>query len=54
MEATKVPNVNAHRRIPMRAIRIVVQQIAKKSQPVRALFGSYAYDKPRLENNGDL
>ncbi len=52
MKATKVPNVNEHRRIPRRAIRAVVPQIAEMVQPVRALFGSYAYGKPRLENNG--
>jgi hypothetical protein len=30
MEATKVPNVNERRRIPLRAIRAVVQQIAER------------------------
>ena len=43
------------RRIPMRAIRAVVQQIAEKFQPERIiLFGSYAYGDPRPESDVDL
>jgi predicted nucleotidyltransferase len=55
MEATKVPNVNERRRIPMRAIRAVVQQIAEKFQPEKIiLFGCYAYGNPRPESDVDL
>jgi predicted nucleotidyltransferase len=55
MAATKVPNVNERRRIPMRAIRAVVKQIAKKFQPEKIiLFGSYAYGQPRPESDVDL
>ena len=55
MEATKVPNINERRRIPMRAIRTVVKQIAEKFQPEKIiLFGSYAYGKPRPESDVDL
>ena len=54
MEA-KVPNVNERRRIPMRAIRAVVEQIAEKFQPEKIiLFGSYAYGQPRSESDVDL
>jgi predicted nucleotidyltransferase len=55
VEATKVPNVNERRRIPMRAIRAVVKQIAEKFQPEKIiLFGSYAYGKPKPESDVDL
>jgi predicted nucleotidyltransferase len=55
MEATKVSNVNERRRIPMRAIRAVVKQIAVKFQPEKIiLFGSYAYGQPRPESDVDL
>ena len=55
MEATKVPNVNERRRIPMQAIRAVVKQIAVKFQPEKIiLFGSYAYGQPRPESDVDL
>jgi predicted nucleotidyltransferase len=55
MVATKVPKVNERRRIPMRAIRAVVQQIAEKFQPEKIiLFGSYAYGQPRPESDVDL
>ena len=55
MEATTVPNVNERRRIPMRAIRAVVTQIAERFQPEKIiLFGSYAYGKPRPESDVDL
>lgn len=55
MEAIEVPNVNERRRIPMRAIRAVVKQIAEKFQPEKiVLFGSYAYGKPKPESDVDL
>ncbi len=55
MEATKVPNVSERRRIPMRAIRAVVKQIAERFQPEKIiLFGSYAYGRPRPESDVDL
>jgi len=55
MKATRVPNVNEHRRIPIRAIRAVAKQIAEKFQPEKIiLFGSYAYGKPRPESDVDL
>ena len=55
MAATKIPKVNERRRIPMRAIRAVVQQIAEKFQPEKIiLFGSYAYGQPRPESDVDL
>ncbi len=55
MEATKIPNINERRRIPMRAIRAVVKQIAEKFQPEKIiLFGSYAYGRPRPESDVDL
>jgi predicted nucleotidyltransferase len=55
MAATKVPKVNERRRIPMRAIRAVVKQIAEKFQPEKIiLFGSYAYGQPRPESDVDL
>jgi predicted nucleotidyltransferase len=55
MKATKVPNLNERRRIPMWAIRAVAKQIAEKFQPEKIiLFGSYAYGKPRPESDVDL
>jgi predicted nucleotidyltransferase len=55
VEAIEVPNVNERRRIPMRAIRAVVKQIAAKFQPEKIiLFGSYAYGKPKPESDVDL
>jgi len=55
MAAAKVPNVNERRRIPMRAIRTVVKQIAEKFQPEKIiLFGSYAYGQPKPESDVDL
>ena len=55
METTKIPNVNERRRIPMRAIRAVVKQIAEGFQPEKIiLFGSHAYGKPRPESDVDL
>lgn len=50
-----VPAVNQRRRVPMRAIRDVVQQIAEQFQPKKIiLFGSYAYGHPRPESDVDL
>jgi predicted nucleotidyltransferase len=55
MDATRVANINERRRIPMRAIRAVVQQIAEKFQPEKIiLFGSYAYGRPKPESDVDL
>jgi predicted nucleotidyltransferase len=55
VKTIKVPNVNERRRIPVRAIRAVVQQIVEKFQPKKIiLFGSYAYGKPRPESDVDL
>jgi predicted nucleotidyltransferase len=55
VEATKVLNVNERRRIPMRAIRAVVEQIAERFQPEKIiLFGSYAYGQPKPESDVDL
>lgn len=55
MEATRVPNVSERRRIPMRAIRAVVKQIAERFQPEKIiLFGSYAYGRPKPESDVDL
>ena len=55
MEAVRVPNVNEHRRIPMRAIHGVVKQIAAKFKPEKIiLFGSYAYGQPKPESDVDL
>lgn len=55
MKATRLPNVNERRRIPMWAICTVVKQIAEKFQPEKIiLFGSYAYGKPRPESDVDL
>jgi len=51
----QVPNINERQRIPMQAIRAVVQQIAEKFQPEKIiLFGSYAYGTPRPESDVDL
>ena len=55
MDATRVANINERRRIPMRAIRAVVRQIAEKFQPEKIiLFGSYAYGRPKPESDVDL
>lgn len=48
-------SINEHRRIPMRAIRVVAQRIAKEFQPEKIiLFGSYAYGRPKPESDVDL
>jgi predicted nucleotidyltransferase len=55
MSAVIVPNINQRRRIPRRAIQVVVKQIAEQYAPDRIiLFGSYAYGKPRPESDVDL
>jgi len=55
MEATKVLKIHERRRIPMRAIHAVVEQIAEKFQPEKIiLFGSYAHGQPRPESDVDL
>jgi len=55
MSGIKVPNVNERRRIPMRAIRDVVKQIADKFNPNKIiLFGSYSHGKPSPESDVDL
>lgn len=55
MDANKVANINERCRIPMRAIRAVVQQIAEKFQPEKIiLFGSYAYGRLKPESDVDL
>jgi uncharacterized protein len=52
------PNVSPfphRRRIPMPAIRAVVQQVAERYQPEKViLFGSYAYGSPTPESDVDL
>jgi predicted nucleotidyltransferase len=55
MKARQPFKSNGHRRIPMRAIRAVVKQIANKFYPEQIiLFGSYAYGKPKPESDVDL
>jgi len=55
MKTRQPPKSNGHRRIPIRAIRTVVKQIADKFQPEKIiLFGSYAYGKPKPESDVDL
>jgi len=51
----KVQTPDKRRRIPMRAIRAVVNQIVEKFQPEKViLFGSYAYGEPGPESDVDL
>jgi predicted nucleotidyltransferase len=53
--AVQVPAINKRKRIPEKAIRDVVQQIAQKFHPQKIiLFGSYAHGKPRPESDVDL
>lgn len=48
--AAKIP-----RRVPLRTIRAVAQQIARQFQPEKIiLFGSYAYGKPQPGSDVDL
>ena len=55
MSVSSVAPLHIRRRIPMRAIRDVVKQIAEQFQPEKIiLFGSYAYGKPRPESDVDL
>ena len=53
--AIEVPDVLHRRRIPQRAIRAVVGQIAAQFGPQKVvLFGSYARGAPRPESDVDL
>jgi uncharacterized protein len=53
--AVFVPAINKRKRIPEKAIRDVVRQIAEKFHPRKIiLFGSYARGKPRPESDVDL
>ncbi len=55
MTVVYVPAINKRKRIPEKAIRDVVQQIAEKFHPKRIiLFGSYARGKPRPDSDVDL
>ncbi len=55
MAVVPIKTINQRRRIPMRAIRTVVVQIANQYQPEKIiLFGSYAYGKPHPESDVDL
>ena len=55
MSVSAVAPIHIRRRIPIRAIRDVVKQIAEQFQPEKIiLFGSYAYGKPRPESDVDL
>lgn len=53
---TKRVRSNGHRRrVPVRDIRAVVEQIATQFKPEKIiLFGSYAYGKPKPESDVDL
>jgi hypothetical protein len=45
--ALQVPPLNKRTRIPMRAIRAIVQHIVEEFEPEQIiLFGSHAYGKP--------
>jgi predicted nucleotidyltransferase len=53
--AVQVPAIDKRKRIPEKAIRDVVRQIAEKFHPQKIiLFGSYARGKPRPESDVDL
>ena len=55
MSVSTVAPIHIRKRIPMRAIRDVVKQIAEQFKPEKIiLFGSYAYGKPRPESDVDL
>ncbi len=55
MTAVFVPTINERKRIPQKAIRDLVQQIAEQFNPQKIiLFGSYAHGKPRPESDVDL
>jgi predicted nucleotidyltransferase len=51
----QVPSVNERDRVPMKAIRAVVDHIAQTFQPEKIiLFGSYAYGEPKPWSDVDL
>ncbi len=51
----RIRSSNGHRRVPARAIRAVVKQIAAQFEPEKIiLFGSYAYGNPKSESDVDL
>lgn len=51
----RVPNVNERDRVPMDAIRAVVDFIARTFNPEKIiLFGSYAYGSPKPWSDVDL
>jgi len=53
--AFRVPPVNKRKRIPMKAIRAIVDHIAEKFNPEQIiLFGSHAYGKPTASSDVDL
>src|SRR3989304_1929654 len=53
--AFQVPQLNKRARIPMRTIRALANQIAKKFNPEEIiLFGSHAYGKPHAWSDVDL
>lgn len=55
MESVNASKSDEYRRIPMRAIRAVVKQIAERFQPETIiLFGSYAYGTPGPDSDVDL
>ncbi len=55
MTAVHVPTINERKRIPQKAIRDAVRQIAEQFKPQKIiLFGSYARGKPRPESDVDL
>jgi predicted nucleotidyltransferase len=55
MTTVYVPTINERKRIPQKAIRDVVRQIAEQFNPQKIiLFGSYARGKPRPESDVDL
>src|SRR6266849_5893448 len=52
---SKTPRQRSLRRVPLSAIRKLVQEIAEKFHPEKIiLFGSYAYGQPHLDSDVDL
>ncbi len=52
---SKTPRQRSLRRVPLSAIRKLVQEIAEKFRPEKIiLFGSYAYGKPHRDSDVDL
>lgn len=50
-----VAPIGVRKRVPMKAIQQVVQQIVQKFHPKKViLFGSHAYGKPHTESDVDL